>query len=280
MLHTRLSLASAALALFAVATPAVAATFADSFDYADTAALGGAWSGTATLVDGLQFAGIASSGKAVQLTDATVSTPFGTAVGGGVTMWTSFLVRQDTAPGGTDWGTTGNLVGSHYSSSAGSTTGVKYRLAPLHADGWGAYDARVGTGSQFHGQNPTHQLAVGQTYFALSKIENLGHGDWSDGAVKLWVFTEAAFAAWQAAGGSEAALGAHATDSAVHVNQTWAIPGIAATDLLNLQSRVGTATLDEYRAGATLADVAAVPEPAAATLGLAGATLLLARRRK
>ncbi len=253
--------------------------FSDGFDYADSTAMTANWTGNGTLVDGLSFSNIATSGKAVQMNNATVSTPFGTAVGGGATMWTSFLVRQDTTPVDTTWNN-GNFVSSYYTESDGNNT--MYRLAPLQANQWGSYDTKVATYWDVEATSPSYQLTTGQTYLVVAKVENLGHGNWSDGAIKMWTLTETGYSGFLAAGASEAVLGSYSADYAEHINQTWAIPGISSTHLLNLQSSIGKATFDEYRVATTLVEVIPqpVPEPSTTVLLGLGAVALLRRRSR
>lgn len=265
-------------ALIGISTAAPASVYlADSFSYADGTALASQWTGSGTLTAGLSFAELSTSGGALQLTNATVSRP-AAAVPLYTPMWTSFLVRQDTAIADSTWGDT-NKVGAFFTNADG--TNARYQYLPLNARVWGNVNATCASAGTFADASPGLRITAGQTYLVLGYIDHVGMGNWTSLTVSMWMYNESAFASFLAAGGTAANLDSTALAKATSTASTWAFTGINAGDLLNLRSTVGKATLDEYRSGTTLADVVVVPEPGmivTATL-LAGGMALTRRRR-
>ena len=265
---------AAAVVLTSVGTAQASAILSDSFSYADNAALAAKWTGAATVVPGLTFGSLTTSGGAISLNNSDASSAAVAVTG--AQLWTSFLVRQDTPPESNEWGDA-NVVKSYFTDSAGANG--KFAYIPLSKKQYQSSVNYVSLGATDGGAgSPQLLLNVGTTYLVIGSVEVNG-ALWTTHYDKMWLFDQAAFANFLTAGGTEGQLDANTLSKAITDDGSWGTNTVNAGDLLHLSSTVGTATFDEYRSGTSLGDVIVVPEPA--SLGLIGAaSVALLRRRK
>lgn len=227
---------------------------------------------------GLTFAGLATSGGALTIGTSTrlsgiAMSHAGVAAGG--TLYSSYLVRQDTAA------TSGSGIVTRINGTSETTTNGYYSA---FTDGRSSSLPAVGYDGTFNPANhniSSSTLSVGETYIVISSFTNVGNA--SPGDANLYVLNQAQYTNLLTVGiGSLGSL-AVGTGS----NQVWASASqtgstfngsFDSTDFLHILSLDTTGTIDELRYGTALAEVLPVPEPSG--LLLTGVALAgLATRR-
>jgi hypothetical protein len=288
-----MTLAIAALALLAITSGTSAALyFSEDFNYTSGQDIAGktggtgletttGWSysnanATGTVVSGLTFGSLVTSGNALEVTQSSA------------TFSSGYISRGITATATADntlWGAALYNYASHsgqVNQAIGIDSGPGYETALIPNRGWNTYPsvAYGDNDDSFFDVSPRGDNA-GTTYLFIGKWTNIG-GDADTSTAEGWMFDLAAFNSLVAAGITEANLDTYA------ISQTAPLTGttVPVTDQdLNLGGTIGaggdiTATMDEIRFGDDLGSVIPVPEPA--TMGLLGlgGLALLRRRRK
>jgi len=181
---------------------------------------------------------------------------------------------------------TGTNSGSFWRVADAQTSGTNSRFATLTENRASGSAPGIGYDSDTVTTSAGGSLAADTTYLFLSRFSNVGTAlsVGTPGVADLWIFTQAGYESWLAAGADEAELSTFAlldaSDTATTGTHTF-----NSADFLQLAATTtgtGGGTFigyyDELRFGTTLADV--VPEPTSASLLAAGGLLLLRRRRR
>lgn len=231
----------------------------------------------------LRQTGTASSGTASTILGAAWSA--GTVTG---TVYTSFLFQ--------------NTARTTATAAALSVSRINNAITASGTSAWFNVQPEVngGTiGAAGLGYSPTIAttsatvLDLSTTYLALARFTNVGSAlsTGSPGTATAWIFTQAGYEAWRAAGSLEADLGTHAAATVVSSATTGTYTldntrfvqfGLSAS---NINGQTQTTIYDELRYGTALGDVvntSPVPEPSSAAVlaGLAALGLGFTRRRR
>ncbi|MEM6822321.1 MAG: PEP-CTERM sorting domain-containing protein [Verrucomicrobiota bacterium] len=288
------------IAVVSISFNASAALYvAEDFDYTLSSSVGGqnggtGWAGgsswttaggtpTATIVSGLTFNGLQTSGNAVSFdesadTTSYVQRSFGNTAPANSDLWVSYLFNhsRDTNNGFGD----GSLFGHEFRG----TGDRKYFSAPKSTNGFGPFETQVGPTKDEKGQS-IFDLAQNQTFLVVSAFNNIDTPAFSGQTTtsRIWVLSETDFAAVQLAGISEASLDANNTVFATHSYQpTFGAPDLPSTDNFRLVMNDGTAVYDEILVGTEIGDVFnTIPEPSTyALLFLSGLLLFVLRGKR
>lgn len=252
----------------------------ESFEYSNGALAGNggtgfssAWStgsGTAgTVVDGLTFQGLETSGGAVQVSGTgTTLTALNRTVGvtsTGTEIWGSYLFQSVTTPV-SQAGGAGSTWDVRFKHEGGSTN--KYRVIPFNGD---AASATVGhSGTIYDPTTAAPAIYDGTTYLFVSRLTTMTA---STKTLELWIFDTAGFGIAQSAGLTVASLTANVITGGYIVYSNYTSSAMISNgDVLQLANYMGAGTgsyiVDELRYGNTLLDVvpASIPEPSSIAL--------------
>ncbi len=291
----RAAAAAVATAALAASTSSAAILLSESFDYAPGALAGNnggtgfssAWStevgsavtgGSSSVVAGsIAFSDYATSGNKLVMDMGTVS---------GFTSITSS--RESAAAASTgDLFTSFLYQAGSFSSNSSRTAELRFEDPSIKfgsaAKGSGTATAEVrydGVDGDVAGRERFGNLQNGSAFLIITKYSNLG----VDGAsARLWALNATGYDAISDGGITEAELDTAAFAISVDSQSATTSNVLTSGDLFRIglysSQTPFSASFDEFRAGTSLADVTAVPEPASAVavVGLAG--LLLGRRR-
>ena len=248
-----------------------------------------AWStgsGTAgSVVNGLSFSGLQTSGGAARVSGVGTTTTFLnrtiSASFSGDTIWGSYLFSAidqpqiNTGAGGSTWDIRFRNQGSEGTS--------EYRVMPFLGSTTTRNMPGVGYGSSaFAFPASVPDIYNGSSFLFLSRITGLGT---ASETLNLWILDEAGLAAARSLGLTDAALAANLVANgfiSLTYNNTMSI---TSGDVLQLANYANTGTrsyiVDELRYGTTALDVLPVPEPGSVLLiGLAGIAFATWRNRK
>lgn len=300
------------VALAAVACPAVSSAgliASDSFNYSSLADATSAGTGTGfagnwsyvdsgkpgcsvTVVPGLTFGSLVTSGSAVQLLNSSnksdwenvsLNRALASGVEAGQTVWMSYLFQRNGDAGQLDSTETGVYV-NHAGANEFHVLGKGY----IWSSG---VDRPTLSRSGGSGAPGASAMDIGQTYMLIAEFQGVGQ-DASWPASRMWVVSQSDFSALQGAPITEAALNAQ-IPAGFQISQDpiWgSTQSLSAGDLVTLYGSYSAmanglpyATMDEIRYGtgadATTAGVVPVPEPTSLCLLTMGALALIRRHR-
>lgn len=234
---------------------------------------------TGTVVNGLSFGSLVTSGGALQLTNRTSTGANASSAnrqvavnGPGDSIWSSYLVRMAQTPP-----VIGTVLDARYrNGSATGTTILRNGAVQNNATN------NPGVAISGAGTAAATGLAADTTYLMIANFTGSSTNSYTNAT--MWVLTETGFANFLAGGGTLAALNANAFATATNSGSAVSIDANSDYfDFFNFAGNVSTQTsviYDEYRLGTALSDVVPVPEPASLALIGIGGALVLGRRRQ
>jgi MYXO-CTERM domain-containing protein len=201
------------------------------------------------------------------------------------TLYSSHLVQAAFTPNNS--GTFGSRINTTIGGGGGTS---RFQISG---------DAGTGTttpGTDYIGNNTANggnSLVSGQTFLVVGRFTAVG--DSGGGTATQWVFSQAQYENWVAAGADEAALASRSVSTtadgiwarnnntdATQANFVGGSSTFAQFFLLSGTTNAVSVTFDELRYGASLASVTPIPEPSAfaALAGLSALGLAASRRRR
>lgn len=243
--------------------------------------------GVFTVVEGLSFGGLATSGNAVRITSgvgvASAKMNLETTSFSG-TLWSSYLVNITTKGG-----TAGDGSALRISNTTANSS-ERYQSLADSRNNSGNVAANYGAGNV--GTNATSGLINGTTYLMIARFTRVGSTltTGAEGVATVWALTVDQFSSFVAAADGEAWLnsasvstGANGVSAkAAHTLGSFSGNDFQTGRFAQLVSVNSNVTFDEVRFGSSLADVTPIPEPATAALlmGLVAVGSVCVRRRR
>ena len=178
---------------------------------------------SATIGSGLSFSSLSTSGQSLKISSSGyanwersfVTRAVGTAPSTGDTLWSSYLIKADTAGGGLGPSGGGHQAGLVVSTAANSLTGARFQshAKPVwDSDRLGtAYDGSVTNST-------TASVMNGDTYLLVSKFTNVGGS--GGGTATMWAINVSQYDLIASGGITEAELDANSLTKIVDTSAT------------------------------------------------------------
>ncbi|MEM8495535.1 MAG: PEP-CTERM sorting domain-containing protein [Planctomycetota bacterium] len=253
---------------------------------------------SATVVSGLDFSTLPTSGNALQLdvdnptaVDARgfVGREFGHSVTGNTELFVSYLVRQtrdEGLPFGNGQVTTFGTNFTDAGIEATNSSNLFVQATTNGSNGFGGPEGvNVSLGKADGLGTADHVFPLDETLMVVLSFDSIGVGNFTSGLnseAKIWILSESDYDAVLTAGLSEAALDANNQVVGIEARGvgTFGTARIDPTDLFRFSGSSTTVIFDELRIGSELDDVVLIPEPASLALIALGGVCLMSRRRE
>jgi hypothetical protein len=244
--------------------------------------------------------GATGTGSAIYVTTGlTFGSNFPTGIGGATTLVDTRTggsgLRTETLTATISATNTGTTYSSYLVNFAGlpttanafsAATGAMGNLQASFKQSTSEFSTKPGVGMGTGSGGTAYTPTTSTTYLVLARNTNVGTtlSVSTTGVSDLWVMDLASYDAWFTAGANEGNLSSFADATATQTLTTggpFTLNGTFSTALnTGGNNYTITGTYDEFRVGALLSDVVAVPEPGAiALLGLGLGFILLVCRR-